>query len=339
MTWNEPYLMQYAFRFGAEQREAEARLGFPRADEEHPGEWVCSFQLHGLDDDRIRAARADDGLQALVIASDAIRKSLDQLDNIKSDLAPYEIVFPRYLPFCCGLDFHRKLCGIVDAEVAKKKEAKRRLALRKQRTAIKSPKSFKDVMLWIDYLRRDLGLPLGLVIDIVAERMRQSDRKDHYDWAWNLECLLREAERYSEAVQLLDEMIEQYPDNVRPLISKAFLYLYYLENPNEALKWIDVALERAYRTGFFRREALGNKARILLKLGRGQQLTQVLEEIMSMQMVKGVPDIGRERDFVDRAPPGMIPDDVLARYNQFRPKQTGDTAADEPPEWEPPEWE
>src|SRR6185437_15190674 len=157
---------------------------------------------------------------------------------------------PRYLPFCCGLDFRRKLCGIVDAEIAKKQEAKRRLSLRKQRNAIRSPKSFKDVMLWIDYLRRDLGLPLDLVIDIVAERMRQSGRKDHYDWVSNLESLLREAERYSEAVRLLDEMIEQYPDNVRPLISKASLYFYYLENPEEALKWIDLALERAYRTGF-----------------------------------------------------------------------------------------
>jgi tetratricopeptide (TPR) repeat protein len=329
MTWTEPYLMQYAFRFGAEQREAEARLGFPRADE---AQWVCSFQLCGLDDDRVHAARGADGLQALVIASDAIRKSLDQLEDVKSDLAPYEIVFPRYLPFCCGLDFHRKLCGIVDTEIAKRQEAKRRLALRKQKRAIKPPKSFKDVMHWIVYLRRDLELPLGLVIDIVAERMRQSDRKDHYDWVSNLEGLLREAERYSEAVQLLDEMIEQYPDNVRPLISKAMLYLYYLEDPEEALKWIDVALERAYRTGFFRREALGNKARILLELGRGEQLTQVLEEIMSMEMIKDIPDVGRERDFVDRAPPGMISDDVLARYNQFRPKRTGDTNADEPPE-------
>jgi hypothetical protein len=136
MEWNEPYLMRYAFRFGAEQREGEARLGFPRADEADPGHWVCSFQLHGLEDDRIRAARGKDGLQALVIASDAIRKSLDQLDDVRSDLAPYEIIFPRYLPFCCGLEFHRRLCGIVDVEIEKKQEAKRRLAVRKQRAAI-----------------------------------------------------------------------------------------------------------------------------------------------------------------------------------------------------------
>lgn len=128
MTSSEPYLLQYPFRFGAKQREAEARLGFPRSDEVHPGEWVCSFQLYGLKDDRIRAARGADGLQALMIASGAIRKSLDRLEDINSDAGSYEIVFPRYVPFCCGLDFHRKLCGLMDAEIARKQEAKRRLA-------------------------------------------------------------------------------------------------------------------------------------------------------------------------------------------------------------------
>jgi hypothetical protein len=82
---------------------------------------------------------------------------------------------------------------------------------------------------------------------------------------------------------------------------------------------------------------LGHKARILLKLGRGDELSDVLEKIMSLQMKKGVVDVGRERDFVDRAPPGMIRRDVLDRYNEFRPKRAGDTSADEPPKFEPPD--
>ncbi len=117
------------------------------------------------------------------------------------------------------------------------------------------------------------------------------------------------------------------------------MYLYWLDDPEEALRCIDRALERAYRTESFRRESLGVKARILLQLGRGEQLTPVLEEIMSLKIIKGDPDIGRERDFVDRAPPGLLPQDVVDRYNQFRPKRAGDTRSDEPPEYEPPEWE
>ena len=131
--------------------------------------------------------------------------------------------------------------------------------------------------------------------------------------------------------------MQLYPDDVRPAISKATCYLYFLEDPEKALTSINLAIERAYRTRYFRREALGNKARILLELGRGDELSDVLEEIMSLQIVKGIPDIGRERDFVDRAPPGFIRKSVLDRYNEFRPKRPGDTSADEPPEFEPPD--
>jgi tetratricopeptide (TPR) repeat protein len=167
--------------------------------------------------------------------------------------------------------------------------------------------------------------------------MREADGEDHHILAGQLASLWSDAGRYSEALQVLDEMIERYPDDVRPLISKATKYLYFIENSEEALRCIDIALERAHRTLRFRREALGVKARILLQLGRGEQLSDVLEKIMSLQMMKDIPDVGRERDFVDRAPPGLIPEDIVARYNEFRPKRAGDSTADEPPEYEFPD--
>jgi hypothetical protein len=194
-----------------------------------------------------------------------------------------------------------------------------------------SPIDFDE---WIKGLRS--GAPLNSVIRIVAERASTADGSDHRFLANELAWLLREAERDREALQVLDEMLRRYPDEVRPAITKANIYLNSLEDSEEALKWIDVALERAYRTGLWRREALGDKARVLLKLGRGEELSDVLEEIMSLRIEKDVPDIGRERDFVDRAPPGLIRKNVLDRYNEFRPKRPGDTTADEPPEWEPP---
>lgn len=188
---------------------------------------------------------------------------------------------------------------------------------------------------WVDELRKEL--PLSLAIKNVAARVRRTETKDRYPLALSLKNLLIEADRYDEALQVLNEMMERYPDDVLCLNSKATLYLYHLEDPEAALVWIDVALRRAYRTGFFRRQVLGFKARILLELERGDALSQVLEEIMSLQIKKGVPDVGRERDFIDRAPPGLISGDVLARYNAFRPKRTGDTDADEPPKWSYPD--
>jgi len=169
--------------------------------------------------------------------------------------------------------------------------------------------------------------------------MREASHEDRLILASTLVSFLTLAERDSEAVDVIDEMIEFDADDVRFPIRRAFQYLYFIKDLDEALLSIDRALERAYRTGFFRREALGVKARILLKLGRSEDLTRVLEDIMSMKMIKGVADVGRERDFVDRAPSGMIPEDILARYNEFCPKRPGDGAADEPPEWAPPEWE
>ena len=130
MEWKEPCLVQYEFRFGAKQRTAVARLGFPRPDEKYPDVWVCSFQIQGLKDGRVRGARGADGLQSLTIAASVIRKSLDRLKIVSNDVVPHEIIFPRYVPFCAGLEFHRKLCKLLDLEIKKKE---RQLARRNAR--------------------------------------------------------------------------------------------------------------------------------------------------------------------------------------------------------------
>jgi hypothetical protein len=129
MEWTEPCLLQYEFRSGVRRRPAVARLGFPKLDEVHPDEWVCSFQIKGLKDNVVHTARGADGLQALTIASAAIRETLDRQKSIDSGYLPYEIVFPRYLPFCYGLEFHRKLCKLVDTQI---KEKDRELSQRRR---------------------------------------------------------------------------------------------------------------------------------------------------------------------------------------------------------------
>jgi len=126
MPWDEPCLVQYQFRYGAKEWPAVARLGFPQPDEAHPGEWICSFQIEGHKDGQVRRARGNDGLLALTIASAAIRASLDRLRKIHFDGISYEFIFPRYVPDCYGLKFHRKLCKLVDTELKKKNRQIRR---------------------------------------------------------------------------------------------------------------------------------------------------------------------------------------------------------------------
>lgn len=205
--------------------------------------------------------------------------------------------------------------------------------LLRRENKIKRANPFSELEDWLRRLRNETSL--SRVIGIVTRRLAQTDGDDHRTLAYELTLLLCEAERSREALQLLDQMLQRYPDDVLPGISKANILFNSLDEPEDALKCIAVALERAHRTGFFRREALGHKARILLRLGRGQELSDVLEEIMSLQIVKSVPDVGRERDFVDRAPPGLIRKSVLDRYNEFRPRRPGDSLADEPPAYEP----
>jgi tetratricopeptide (TPR) repeat protein len=169
----------------------------------------------------------------------------------------------------------------------------------------------------------------------VQAELQSAESLDRLTLALNLNMLLTEAGRYDEALQLIDKMIVQVPDNVKFPIAKASLYFYRLNDPAKALAAIDFALRRAFRTEFFRREALGEKARMLLRLGRGEELGRVLEQIMALKIAPGVPDVVRQRDFVDDAPPGLISEDIVARYDEFCPKQVDDLTSDEPPKWSP----
>jgi hypothetical protein len=49
------------------RREVVARIGTPRPDPEPPGDWLCPYQVTGLDDDAVTYAHGVDSLQALAL--------------------------------------------------------------------------------------------------------------------------------------------------------------------------------------------------------------------------------------------------------------------------------
>jgi hypothetical protein len=134
MEWSEPSLVEYEFLFGLKRRTAVARLGFPRL-REGDREWSCAFQIHGLKDSRIRLARGVDGLQALTIAITVVRKSLDRLKPVGPNGEAHEFIFPRIVTSAYGLESHRDLCKIIDAEIKKKeRQLSRQWRARKKST-------------------------------------------------------------------------------------------------------------------------------------------------------------------------------------------------------------
>jgi len=156
------------------------------------------------------------------------------------------------------------------------------------------------------------------IIPVLEDRIR---RETHPSRLHTLRYFLADAHRdranyvASEAVFLAD--FEADPARPMPLIFLAGQKLYYEEQPEAAMPVIDRAVEVALRSGTFRRHALGVKARIALALDRHDVVEDVLRQIMALAFTRGNADIGAERDFLDRLPPGSIDADVARAYDEY----------------------
>ena len=117
---------------------------------------------------------------------------------------------------------------------------------------------------WVQQICR--GVPPDDIIATIAAHLKTAKGEDRYEWASRLQLILSITNRDHEALRLLDQVMEEFPDDVLLPMKKATINLYFVHDLEEALKWINVAMERAHRSGSFQREALGNKARILLKV-------------------------------------------------------------------------
>lgn len=151
------------------------------------------------------------------------------------------------------------------------------------------------------------------VIASIEEQVLEAEF-DYLDFVSILAGELFHARRDAEALALLDRMIPMFPDDVHLPIERAGRLHFFTEDQDEALRAAELAAERARRTNRRVSEALCLKARIFVRLKRGEELAQTLEEMIALEPLQGVPDFGFELDFLDRAPPGLIPQDLVDRY-------------------------
>jgi Protein of unknown function len=182
--------------------------------------------------------------------------------------------------------------------------------------AIRGLDPIEPLIRWYEEWRRD-----SHDVDIVPaleERIRtetDAARLRHLRFLLASEHQQRGDYAAAEAVHLAD--IAANPDEPMPLIFLAGQKLYQEEKPEAALPIIDRAIEVAMRTGMFRRHALATKARIALALNDHAAVEDVLLRIMALTFTRGNADIGVERDFFDRLPPGSIDPQVATAYEEY----------------------
>ena len=178
--------------------------------------------------------------------------------------------------------------------------------------------AFREISDWhMSLVRR--RLTLHEQVAVFKERLSdETDPDRRFELRLWLAGLLGYTDEIEKAKVLYLALHAERPDRPQILISLAEMLLWPAEQPEMALSVIDQAIEVAFRTGDFRRNALGVKAKIALALRRYDMVEEVMRRILPLKTARGHFDCGIERDFLDRLPPGAIDESVRSQYAQRR---------------------
>ena len=81
------------------------------------GAWVCTYRVTGLGRARAGRATGGDGLEALLLAVDAVRRELEPFEGrLTWTGEPGELGLPTAVPDFLGADFRRRVARMVRAE-------------------------------------------------------------------------------------------------------------------------------------------------------------------------------------------------------------------------------
>lgn len=173
-----------------------------------------------------------------------------------------------------------------------------------------------EVQRWIDEVRRTGGKD-GLAHALETRLANESDEAVRRTLNFALAGEYRSRERFSDSERIYLAMFSQSPDEPMPLISLAEQKLYYEEATDVAMQTIDRAIEAAFRSGNFRKQALGVKARIASKMRTYSVVEEVLRQLLQLKDDSGGADVGIERDFFDRLPPEAIDKDLARQFDRY----------------------
>jgi len=91
-------------------------------------QWRCYFEIRGLATNFSDYGPGEDSLDALILGLAGLRASLEQMEKTLSwhELEPGLLAIPRFIPDCFGLAAETHLKAVVDKEVTRLVNARRR---------------------------------------------------------------------------------------------------------------------------------------------------------------------------------------------------------------------
>jgi hypothetical protein len=155
-------------------------------------------------------------------------------------------------------------------------------------------------------------------IDLIEARLRRErDAAARRELSLILEHQFKILGEYGVAEAILLELFHGEPEDPIPLVRLAEQKLYFEKLYDVAMRIIDQAIQVAYRSGNFRRNALSVKARIALGMEDYKTVEGLLQEIMGLEFAPDNVDTGIMRDIYDRLPAGSIDPAIASRYAEY----------------------
>jgi hypothetical protein len=181
--------------------------------------------------------------------------------------------------------------------------------------AIRQRDPINEVYRWYeDVERTSVGIE---AIHVLKERIdSEPEGAKRRELKFILAQKYKQEDDYATCEAIYIELFETKPDDPIPLIKLAEQKLYFERQPEAAMRIINRAIEVAYGSGNFRRNALGVKARIALAMEDFEIVEDVLTRIMQLGFEYGNIDSGFRRDFFDRLPAGSIDPEVARQYDE-----------------------
>jgi hypothetical protein len=97
---------------GEPEREVVLTIGKPRPDPDPAGDWMCSVLIEGLPEACRRRIHGVDALQALQLATEYARRTIDASGLVLTwlkGMEPGDVGLPLAAPIGWGLDFQLRL--------------------------------------------------------------------------------------------------------------------------------------------------------------------------------------------------------------------------------------